>query len=53
MQNFVNVRTRESHDNKYQTAHARTSHGRGAGIQFNDKYNGVVQLYMGRSEPYQ
>ena len=27
MQNFVNLRTRENHDNKYQTAHPRTSEG--------------------------
>ena len=26
MQNFVNLRPRESYDNEYQTAHAKTSH---------------------------
>ena len=39
MQNFVNLRTRESHDNKYQTATLEPHTARGAGKQFNDEYN--------------
>ena len=31
---------RKSHANKYQTTHARTSHGRLAGIQSNNKGGG-------------
>ena len=36
---FLNGADMVIEDNKYQTSHARTSDGRGAGIQFNNKYN--------------